>query len=98
LEAAEHGAVEQVIACQGWQLGCAIGMNTRYLLHAVTCLRGNEVTLQLTDATAPVHLEDHELRMVIMPMRILGSVDYHPATSSVQAITTATESPNGVQP
>lgn len=79
LEAAEYGAVERVIPCQGWQLGRSIGLNARYLLQPVTCLRGNEVRLQITGAMAPVHLEDPELHVVLMPMRILEPVD-HPAT------------------
>lgn len=79
LEAAEHSAVERVIPCEGWQLGRSIGLNARYLLQPVTCLRGNEVRLQITGAMAPVHLEDPELHVVLMPMRILEPVD-HPAT------------------
>jgi DNA polymerase III sliding clamp (beta) subunit (PCNA family) len=98
LEATEHGAVERVIACQGWQLGCAIGMNAQYLLHAVSCLRGNEVTLQLTDATASVHMEDHELRIVIMPMRILESAEQPPAIPAATRSTTVAVSPDVAQP
>src|SRR5262249_50876163 len=52
LEATDHGSVERLIDCRGWQPGHYVGVNARYLLQALECLRGDEVTLALKDAAS----------------------------------------------
>jgi DNA polymerase III sliding clamp (beta) subunit (PCNA family) len=69
LEATDNGSVERLIACRGWQPGRYVGVNARYLLQALECVRGDEVTLALKDE-APVHLADEDLHIVISPLRV----------------------------
>jgi DNA polymerase III sliding clamp (beta) subunit (PCNA family) len=70
LEATENGSVERVIECRGWQPGQYIGLNAHYFLDALECTHHKEVVLQITDAATPVHLDDDELQIVIMPVRV----------------------------
>jgi len=70
LEATENGSVERLIDCRGWQPGHYVGVNARYLLQALECLRGDEVTLALKDAASPVHIADEDLHIVISPLRV----------------------------
>jgi hypothetical protein len=69
LEATDNGSVERLIECRGWQSGCYVGVNVRYLLQALEGLRGDEVTLALKDEASPVHIADEDLHIVISPMR-----------------------------
>jgi len=70
LEATDHSRVERLVECRGWKPGHYIGMNARYLLHALECWQGKEVTLWIKDVATAVHLEDDNLHVVIMPVRV----------------------------
>ena len=70
LEATENGSVERLIECQGWQPGGYVGLNARYLLQALECLRGDEATLAMKDEASPVHITDEDLCVVISPLRV----------------------------
>ncbi|MBI3248853.1 MAG: hypothetical protein HYZ50_20310 [Deltaproteobacteria bacterium] len=82
--------MKRVIPCQGWQLGCLIGLNARYLLHAVACLCGNKVTLQITDATTPVHLADQDMHVIILPLRLSGEEAHALSTAPVSTAAAST--------
>src|SRR5215510_1653221 len=45
LEAMDNGSVERLIECRGWQPGRYMGLNARYLLEALACVRRDDVTL-----------------------------------------------------
>jgi DNA polymerase III sliding clamp (beta) subunit (PCNA family) len=70
LEATDNGSVERVIECRGWQPGRYVGVNVRYLLQALECLRSDEVTLAIKDEASPVHITDEDLSVVILPLRV----------------------------
>jgi DNA polymerase III sliding clamp (beta) subunit (PCNA family) len=70
LEATDNGSVERLIECRGWQPGRYVGLNARYLLQALECLRGDEVTLAMKDEASPVHITDEDLSVVISPLRV----------------------------
>jgi DNA polymerase-3 subunit beta len=70
LEATDHGSVERLIEGRGWQPGRYVGMNARYLLQALECLRGDEVTLAMKDEASPVRIADEDLSVVISPLRV----------------------------
>ena len=70
LEANDNGGVERLIECRGWQPGRYAGLNARYLLQALECLRGDEVTLAMKDEASSVHIADEDLCVVISPMRV----------------------------
>jgi DNA polymerase III subunit beta len=70
LEATDNGSVERLIECRGWQSGCYVGVNVRYLLEALACVRRDEVTLALKDEASPVHIADEDLHIVISPLRV----------------------------
>jgi hypothetical protein len=75
LEGTEHGHVERVVECRGWQPGHYVGLNARYLLQAVECLRCEEVTLAIKDEASPMHIVDAELCVVLSPLRISEPTD-----------------------
>jgi DNA polymerase III sliding clamp (beta) subunit (PCNA family) len=70
LEATDNGSVERVIECRGWQPGRYVGVNARYLLEALACVRRDEVTLAMKDEASPVHIADEDLSVVISPLRV----------------------------
>lgn len=65
-----------MIECRGWQPGRYVGVNARYLLQALECLRGDEVTLAIKDEASPVHIADEDLRVVISPLRVSEPAEY----------------------
>jgi DNA polymerase III sliding clamp (beta) subunit (PCNA family) len=75
LEATDNGKVERLVECCGWKPGRYVGMNARYLLQALECWRGKEVTLWIKDAAMAVHMEDDDLQIVIMPVRVSEPVE-----------------------
>jgi len=75
LEATDNGSVERLIECRGWQPGRYMGLNARYLLQAVECLRGDEVTLAIKDEASPIHITDEGLHIVISPLRVSEPVE-----------------------
>jgi DNA polymerase III sliding clamp (beta) subunit (PCNA family) len=75
LEATDNGSVERLIECRGWQPGRYMGVNARYLLQALECLRGNEVTLAMKDEASPIHITDEDLCVVISPLRVSEPVE-----------------------
>ncbi len=70
LEATDNGSVERLIECRGWQPGRYVGVNARYLLQALECVRSNEVTLLIKDGASPIHLEHDDLQVVLSPLRV----------------------------
>jgi DNA polymerase III sliding clamp (beta) subunit (PCNA family) len=70
LEATDNGSVERLIECRGWQPGRYVGLNARYLLEALACVRRDEVTLAIKDEASPVHIADEDLSVVISPLRV----------------------------
>jgi DNA polymerase III sliding clamp (beta) subunit (PCNA family) len=76
LEATDNGKVERLVECSGWKPGRYVGLNARYLLHALECWRGKEVTLLIRDAATAVHLENDDLQVVIMSVRVSEPVEY----------------------
>ncbi len=75
LEATDNGRVERLIECRGWQPGRYMGLNARYLLQALECLRGDEVTLAIKDEASPVHITDEDLCVMISPLRVSEPVE-----------------------
>src|SRR5262249_48565240 len=75
LEATDHGSVERLIDCRGWQPGHYVGVNARYLLQALERVRGDAVTLAIKDAASPVHITDEDLHIVISPLRVSEPVE-----------------------
>jgi hypothetical protein len=62
--------VERLIECRGWQPGRYVGLNARYLLQALECLRGDEATLAMKDEASLVHITDEDLCVVISPLHV----------------------------
>jgi DNA polymerase III sliding clamp (beta) subunit (PCNA family) len=76
LDATDNGRAERVVECRGWKPGSYVGLNARYLLQALECWRGKEVTLLIRDAAMAVHLENDDLQVVIMSVRVSEPVEY----------------------
>jgi len=76
LDSTEHGHVERLIECSGWTPGRYVGLNARYLLQAVQCIRSPTVTVFIKDHATPVFLTEGEFAAVIMPLRIAAPPDY----------------------
>ena len=74
-EATDNGSAERLIECRGWQPGRYVGVNARYLLQALECLRGDEVTLAMKDEASPVHIADEDLHIVISPLGVSESAE-----------------------
>jgi len=75
LEATDNGSVERLIECRGWQPGRYMGLKARYLLQALECLRGDEMTLAIKDEASPVHITDEDLCVMISPLRVSEPVE-----------------------
>jgi len=93
LESTEHGHVERLIECAGWTAGQYVGLNARYLLQAVECLRSSTVTVFLKDHHTPVFLQDGDFEAVIMPLRIAAPPEYRPLRNELHGADQATSPP-----
>jgi DNA polymerase III sliding clamp (beta) subunit (PCNA family) len=91
LEATDNGKVERLVECRGWKPGRYVGMNARYLLQALECWRGKEVTLLIRDAATAVHLENDDLQVVIMSVRVSEPVEYQQDARGSDPSTETTE-------
>jgi DNA polymerase III sliding clamp (beta) subunit (PCNA family) len=91
LEATDNGKVERLVECRGWKPGRYVGLNARYLLHALECWRGKEVTLLIRDAATAVHLENDDLQVVIMSVRVSEPMEYQQDAKGSEPNTETTE-------
>jgi len=68
----EMGEANEALETSFKEEGFSTGFNARYLIDALSVLRGEEVTLEFKDATSPclIREESEGFLTVIMPMRV----------------------------